>query len=1630
MKNKSTSTLSRSMKVGFMGFALMLSSSYTWAQVCTPISGTDGASTVEGFAALIDGSTGSKWCVTNFSRTDGEHNTAVCIFRSSESIIPKEYFLTTGGDTSTFPERNWKTWSIFGANFASEEAATADAEGWELIDEKVNLSSSSFPTGNTQTTRFSFSKNPTKAYEYYKIEVYEISAATAGAAMQMSEFGFKAPVTKQKLTAIKDLNAGLWGDGKFANLVDNDTKTKWGGGTVPTWGIVKAAQPISPNFYNLITGNDTRTNPTRNWKTWQIYGGNFASDADATKDAEGWVLLDDRVNDKRLQAVNYGEHSFGFNVQEPTNMQYFKIELASTGGTQHQMSEFFVSFNAESFDVIRNRYYSAAKMFKLPKWCGTQLKEAYQTAVAAINLTTNVEATMQSYDAAIAMQASLTECGNKYAAYVNQINFIRVQLDNGAVTAAGKAILERYLNENDGPSAEFANGTYQYIINTLQLGTAEIVAETEFISSLMDQYADLPEEEPLYSEKEFVNGDQGFNAQEGSIGFVDNNGETKWCCNTGHRASFGDTNAWDVIFKTESPVKPVYYRLITGNDTEGSPSRNWADWKIYGANFSTPEEATAASDKWVLIDNKAGVGQDQLPGKNFEHAYFYLSENVKEAYEYYKVVVTKCFENGGTMQMGEIDFFNNGNLREEREAHYEDLKEYPTADRLAQKSLLEEYSRGLTSLISITNAVSCNNLVKHLRDLQTKIDASELLYSRYVEIADSVRAEMESGESFEFLSGYLNQETIVNPGEGYPNGSYAYIIANRQLDDSAIKNETQYILDLLTAAQNDAYIALSGSTGYNAKEGFAALIDGDEHTKWAGSQISKNAHCIFRTSSQKPLFYTLVVGGDTDKYPSRNWKSWTLYGGNFENDAAATQDAAGWTVIDTRADVTTDRIPAVGLYHAHFGITAELAEAYKYFKVEVTAAQSGDYIQMSELKFGDQPMFEEIRDEQATVASEYELPEVAEEALLTGYSTLAETLTSATDMETLMEHLVAVKKAQKAIQESATAYKNYQGIIASIKSYLEKNLLEGAEADLLMDYLEGTAHEEFPNGTSERILDEHVLNIAQLEEETTYLNNLFQHAIETCYTAGADLTRIVKNADFAKGFESWEGTPAHGYETFEGYTGAEGWEGTFDMHQTFTGLKNGLYELKVNAGYRPSASYTDEQKNYENDYNYAAYIYANDVRNFIMSDIEGKIAAADATTENAYLDMENDLHDITLGTDGAGNPEYYMMRGVRSVAKAIQGGRYVNRVMVEVTDGTLTIGIADPGTGYGTDWLGFGNVRLTYCGAAADATASLQQTLAQMGERAKSMAEKSIPEMGGTYAYSPNYSSTLRTALQTAVSSISTGDTMYDQILKFSDLFKQVRVCKDSYINATNGINKVFNKWGIVKGFDYDTMEAAIATVEQSLENGEPSAEQAIAAKENLYRQYPDYLIPNKDIANNDCQVVESETEPFAYTLTTTGKTNPSIGFSGFYENLKSDRVILAFDYISNQEIKDAKIHLMTDFVDSSREYWPVIEKTDEWKSVYIDVEDETLAATVWGKEKHGLVFYPSYKTAVNMEVRKFRVMTKAEMFAESGIDPDGIATVSQSDRTIDGMYNLLGQKVNKLQKGLYIINGRKYLKK
>lgn len=145
------------------------------------------------------------------------------------------------------------------------------------------------------------------------------------------------------------------------------------------------------------------------------------------------------------------------------------------------------------------------------------------------------------------------------------------------------------------------------------------------------------EKRPIYVSSE----SNGFSNNEAPIMLVDESGtNTKWCANTSHK---NGKTAWNIIVRTERPVKLHAIKLWNGGDTDEYPDRRWKKIKVLGgAQESACDNAIGTFGNLNLEANKGGFAGT-------------IDVNATSAYEYYKIEVQEI-EGGDVMQMSDMTF--------------------------------------------------------------------------------------------------------------------------------------------------------------------------------------------------------------------------------------------------------------------------------------------------------------------------------------------------------------------------------------------------------------------------------------------------------------------------------------------------------------------------------------------------------------------------------------------------------------------------------------------------------------------------------------------------------------------------------------------------------------------------------------------------------------------------------------------------------------------------------------------------------------------------------------------------------------------------------------------------------------
>ena len=133
------------------------------------------------------------------------------------------------------------------------------------------------------------------------------------------------------------------------------------------------------------------------------------------------------------------------------------------------------------------------------------------------------------------------------------------------------------------------------------------------------------------------------------------------------------------------------------------------------------------------------------------------------------------------------------------------------------------------------------------------------------------------------------------------------------------------------------YYTVDGGSGGFSGEQHGNLVDNNLNTKWCTD--GSGWYIEFHTASPIRVDgYMLRTAGDTGSEPGRNPKDWVLKGKN-EGDPT-------WTTIDTKSN--NHDMPAASNTPQDFD--AKDPGTYKYFRLEITANQSGGIMQLSEMQ--------------------------------------------------------------------------------------------------------------------------------------------------------------------------------------------------------------------------------------------------------------------------------------------------------------------------------------------------------------------------------------------------------------------------------------------------------------------------------------------------------------------------------------------------------------------------------------------------------------------------------------------------------------------------------------------------------
>ena len=461
---------------------------------------------------------------------------------------------------------------------------------------------------------------------------------------------------------------------------------------------------------------------------------------------------------------------------------------------------------------------------------------------------------------------------------------------------------------------------------------------------------------------------------------------------------------------------------------------------------------------------------------------------------------------------------------------------------------------------------------------------------------------------------------------------------------------------------------------------------------------------------------------------------------------------------------------------------------------------------------------------------------VAYQDLLDQYQ---EAIESWNDIGNYADFIAAYKSSielKESIKQSAASYASYIQTCEYAINYLEENNVEGVWSAFLKTYLEEMVEPgaNYPNGSYPYIMENLNLDNESIVAEIALVNQMLESAIAGGIASGTEITRLLANSTFANEFEGWTTEFEGGSITTGGVselmTIARGLNNSsFNFYQTLNELPNGIYMMSANGMFRAGADVTNQF--------YAGQLYLNGTANYVMSPGEDYIDIDEAEPGVNCLGAEGDA-EYTIDGDILG----YVPKSINGCSYAYSAGRYLNLVATEVTDGNLTVGVRNLGTGMDNDWLPFGNLRVYYLGSEDEANEKLADVLSTFADRAQTIIDFTYDEYE-SYAQYPNVSEALKGQLSEAIEAVqdaATGNAKMKLINQFSALFTEVHACRKAYIALLEAANKMqdnidaLDVAGLISDTEYEEWSTAIYNAIDNYRNGDVSTEEALAIVEKF----------------------------------------------------------------------------------------------------------------------------------------------------------------------------------------------------
>lgn len=419
----------------------------------------------------------------------------------------------------------------------------------------------------------------------------------------------------------------------------------------------------------------------------------------------------------------------------------------------------------------------------------------------------------------------------------------------------------------------------------------------------------------------------------------------------------------------------------------------------------------------------------------------------------------------------------------------------------------------------------------------------------------------------------------------------------------------------------------------------------------------------------------------------------------------------------------------------------------------------------------------------------------AMQQLLDDYNNAIPNYGKAQNAEELLDAVQKLVSLSESVQNNANAYKAYKDRVDGLKAGIENGEidLDGPDADILFDYLDDLGEElgpdsetaveyGFKNGYSAYIIANRLLKTEEITEELEFLNKLYDAAVRTSLKDGTDLTNLIVNPGFEEELVDGKGK-GWSLDTSKGGTGsltnwrggdsdgknycAEAYEQNFDVYQEIEGVKDGIYEVSVQAFYRggsPEAAWNNYKKDPEmkGDAKVYSEVYLNEFSTPIRNVME--ITLDDVS----QFTSKDNYSSFAVTGEGGETTNVFVPNGMASASTSFSledpEKNYTMSAYGLVTDGKIRLGIrrlTTPPSNTGT-WTLWDNFKLTYRAKNPELAAQVLDAKAKELNELLTTSEENMTDpviQNSVYAYTESQKTDLSDAAKYEVL-IETNDAL------------------------------------------------------------------------------------------------------------------------------------------------------------------------------------------------------------------------------------------------------------------------------